>query len=131
MKTAKLIISVVRKGAKMMTLATRIILCSIFIMLCLLVGCSDQEDEEFSFIATVLENNQTSLLVEPAEGSIELSSSDRIVAHLSDAIITDPQGNKVDITAIVVGDKVMIIYSGEIAESYPAQIWSFRVQLMD
>jgi len=51
--------------------------------------------------------------------------------HVSDAIITDSQGNKVDITAIVVGDKVMIIYSGEIAESYPAQIWSFRVQLMD
>jgi hypothetical protein len=115
----------------MMPLAKRIIICSIFIMLCLLVGCSDQEDEEFSFVATVLENNQSSLLVEPAEGSIELSSSDRFVAHLSDAIITDPQGNKVDITAIAVGDKVMIIYSGEIAESYPAQIWSFRVQLMD
>jgi hypothetical protein len=114
-----------------MPLATRVIICSIFIIVCLLVGCSNQEAEEFSFVATVLENNQSSLLVEPAEGSIELSSSDRFVAHLSDAIITDPQGNKVDITAIVVGDKVMIIYSGEIAESYPAQIWSFRVQLMD
>jgi len=118
----------------MMPLAKRIIICSIFIMLCLLVGCSDQEDEEFSFVAfvaAVLENNQSSLLVVPAEGSIELSSSDRIVAHVSDAIITDAKGNKVDITAIAVGDQVMIVYSGEIAESYPAQIWSFRVQLMD
>ncbi len=103
-----------------MTLATRIIICSIFIMLCLLVGCSDQEEEEFSFVATVLENNQSSLLVEPVEGSIELSSSDRFVVHVGD-----------DITAIAVGDQVMIVYSGEIAESYPAQIWSFRVQLMD
>ncbi len=131
METAKLIISVVRKGAKMITLAKRIIICSIFIMLFLLVGCSNQEAEEYSFVATVLENNQSSLLVEPAEGSIELSSSDRIVAHVSDAMITDTKGNKVDITAIAVGDQVMIVYSGEIAESYPAQIWSFRVQLMD
>ncbi len=115
----------------MMPLATRIIICSIFIMLCLLVGCSNQEGEEFSIVAIVLENNQSSLLVEPVEGSIELSSSDRIVAHVSDAIITDAKGNKVNITAVAVGDQVMIVYSGEIAESYPAQIWSFRVQLMD
>jgi hypothetical protein len=115
----------------MMPLAKRIIFCSTFIMLCLLVGCSNQEAEEVSFVATVLENNQSSLLVEPVEGSIELSSSDRIVAHVSDAIITDAKGNKVDITAIAVGDQVMIFYSGEIAESYPAKIWSFRVQLMD
>ena len=114
-----------------MTVATRFILCSIFIMMFVLVGCSSQEEEGVSFIATVLENNQSSLLVEPVEGSVELSSSDRFVAHVGDAIITDLQGNKVDITAVVVGRQVMIFYSGEIAESYPAQIWSFRVQLMD
>ena len=115
----------------MMTVATRIIICFIFIMMCVLVGCSNQEGEEVSFVATVLENNQSSLLVEPAEGSVESSSADRIVAHVSDAIITDPQGNKVDIAAVAVGDQVMIFYSGEIAESYPAQIWCFRVQLID
>lgn len=96
----------------------------------LLVGCSNQEDDGVSFVATVLENNQSSLLVEPAEGSVELSSADRIVAHVSDAIIIDPEGIEVDITAVKVGDKVMIFYDGSIAESYPAQIWSFRVQLM-
>jgi hypothetical protein len=114
-----------------MKIATRIIICSIFIMVCLLVGCSNQEDEEISFVATVLENNQSSLLVEPAEGSVESSSADRIVAHVGDAIITDQQGNSVDIAAIAAGDQVMIIYSGEIAESYPAQVWCFRVQLID
>jgi hypothetical protein len=61
-----LIASSDRKGAKMMTLATRIIIYSIFIMLCLLVSCSNQETEEISFVATVLENNQSSLLVELA-----------------------------------------------------------------
>jgi hypothetical protein len=114
-----------------MTVAKRIIICSIFIMMCIFVGCSSQEEKGISFIATVLENNQSSLLVEPAEGSVELSSSDRFVAHVGEAIITDPQGNKVDITAVLVGRKVMITYSGEIAESYPAQIWCSQVQLMD
>ncbi len=120
-----------RKGAKMMTLATRIIICSIFIMLCLLVGCSNQEGEEVSFVATVLENNQSSLLVVPAEGSIELSSSDRIVVHVGDAILTDAKGKKVDITAVEIGSQIKIHFDGSIAASYPAQIWSFRVQLMD
>ncbi len=127
----KQIVSVGRKGAKMITLATRILICSIFIMVCLLVGCSNQEDEAFSFVATVLEINQSNLLVEPAEGSVELSSADRIVAHVSDATIIDAEGIEVDITAVEVGDKVMFFYDGSIAESYPAQIWSFRVQLMD
>ncbi len=95
----KLIFRVGRKGAKMMTLATRIIICSIFIMVCFLVGCSNQEDEAFSFVATVLEINQSNLLVEPAEGSVELSSADRIVAHVSDATIIDALSTEVDITA--------------------------------
>ena len=130
METAKLVVSLDRKGAKMMTVA-KIVVCSIFIMVCLLAGCSNQEGEEVSFVATVLENNQSSLLVEPAEGSVELSSADRIVAHVSDATITDTKGSKVDITAVEIGSQIKIHYDGSIAESYPAQIWSFRVQIMD
>jgi hypothetical protein len=113
----------------MMTLA-KIVICSIFIMICLLVGCSNQE-EEVSFVATVLENNQSSLLVEPAQGSFELSSADRIVVHLGDAVIIDPQGNELNISVVEAGSQVVIYYDGSIAESYPAQIWSFRIQLMD
>jgi len=113
----------------MMTMATRIVVCIIFIMVCLIVGCSKQE--EASLVAVVLENNQSSLLVEPAEGAIELSSSDRFVVHIGETVITDQRGNKVDITAVAVGDKVKIIYSGQIAESYPAQIWAYRVQIVD
>jgi len=115
----------------MMTVATRIIICSIFIVMFVIVGCSSKEEEGVSFVATVLENNQSSLLVEPAEGSVELSSADRIVAHVDDAIIIDPQGNEVDITAVKAGRQVVIYYDGSIAESYPAQIWSFQIQLMD
>jgi len=43
-----------------MTVATRIIICSIFIMMWVLMGCSNQE-KEASFVATVLENNQTKI----------------------------------------------------------------------
>jgi hypothetical protein len=120
---------VARRDAEMMSIA-KIALCSVFIMICLFVGCSNQE-EEVSFIATVLENNQSNLLVEPAKGSVELSSADRIVAHVGDAVIIDSQGDEVDITAVQAGSQVEIYYDGSIAESYPAQIWCFRVQLMD
>ncbi len=71
------------------------------------------------------------MLVEPAGGSAELSSADRIVAHLGDAIIIDPEGAEVDITAVEVGDKVMIFYDGVIDESCPAQIWAYRVQIVE
>lgn len=109
----------------------KIIICSILITICLLAGCSDQGEEEVSFVATVLEINQSSLLVEPAEGSVELSSADRIVAYVDNAIITDSQGSEVDISTVEAGSQVIIIYDGEIAESYPAQIRSIRVKLID
>lgn len=114
-----------------MTIATRIIIYVIFIIVCLLAGCSDQGEEEVSFVATVLESNRSDLLVEPVENSAELSSADRIVVHLGDSVITDPEGIEIDVSKIEAGDKVKIIYDGSIAESYPAQIWSFRVQLID
>jgi hypothetical protein len=114
-----------------MVALAKMVICSILIMLCLLAGCSNQQEEGVSFVATVIENNQSNLLVEPVEGSAELSSADRIVAHVGDAIIVDLQGAEADITAVEVGDRVIIFYDGMIAESYPAQIWSFRVQLMD
>jgi len=108
----------------------KLIIYFILIIVCFFSGCSEKK-EEVSFVATVLEVNQSSLLVEPAEGSAELSSADRIVAHAGDAIIEDKEGNEVDITAVEVGDEVVIFYDGVIAESYPAQVWSFRVQLVD
>lgn len=105
--------------------------CSAFIAVLLLAGCSGPRGSEVSFGATVLENNQSSLLVEPAEGSAELKSADRIVAYLDNADIADPKGNEVSITAVKAGSRVTISYDGMIAESYPAQIWCSRVQLMN
>ena len=114
----------------MMTEKAKLIILFILIITLPLSGCFDQE-EETSFVASVLEVNQSSLLVEPSEGSAELSSADRIIAHIGEAIIEDPEGNEVDITSVEVGDRVVIFYDGTVAESYPAQVWPFRVQLMD
>lgn len=120
-----------REGVWMMMAAKRIMVCSILIMLFLVPGCSEQEEEAVSFTATVLEVQQSSFLVEPAEGSAELRSADRIVAYVSDATITDTEGYEVDVNAVKAGSKVVIYYDGVIAESYPAQIWSIRVQVTD
>ena len=72
-----------------------------------------EEDEvEFSFIATVLEINDSSVLVEPVEGEDELHSSDEI---------TFSTKNLQNIE-IEVGSVVQINYTGGIMESYPARI---------
>lgn len=105
-------------------------ICFILIIIFLISGCSDQK-EETSFVASILEVYQSSLLVEPAEGSAELGSADRFIAHLGGAVIEDQEGNEVNITAVEVGDRVVIFYDGAVAESYPVQVWPFRVQLMD
>ncbi len=108
----------------------KLVICCVITITFLVSGCSEQK-EEISFIASVLEVDQSSLLVEPAEGSAEMGSADRITAHLGEAIVEDKEGNEVDITAVEVGDKVAIFYDGTVAESDPAQVWPTRVQLMD
>lgn len=86
-------------------------------------GCSDKEKADgASFEATVLENNQTALLVKPAEGSAELGSADKIVVFTGDAVLVNAGGSKITMDEIKVGSSVQVFYSGGIAESYPAQI---------
>lgn len=76
------------------------------------------------FNAEVLEAGKD-LLVEPEKGSDEIKSSDKIYVSLnflSDAPVPE----------IKAGDRVRVVYSGEIAESYPAQINRvFAVYLLD
>jgi hypothetical protein len=85
-----------------------------------------QEDiEKVTFNAVVIENNGTSLLVNPAEGSSELNSSDKIVVRV-------PSDNAVlkDLSEFTEGSKVKIIYDGMIMESYPAQINAYSVEFI-
>ncbi len=89
-------------------------------------GCGiKKEAADPYFNATVLEVNEKSVLVEPFEGSNELSSSDQIV--VSTAVISDHE-----LPAMEAGTLIRIVYDGEIAETYPAQIANtFAIYLID
>ncbi|MDD5924104.1 MAG: hypothetical protein PUC88_04870 [Clostridia bacterium] len=85
-----------------------------------------EEDEvEHSFLATVIEINNISALIQPIAESTELSSSDLFAINTADLEPIDAH----------VGSIVRVIYKGEIMESYPAQInatsWSLSDELRD
>lgn len=82
------------------------------VLLLLLVGCTRIPDDRSVFQATVVELYETSCLVEPAEGSWEAQSADRIVVPTDEAFAADA----------AVGDLVEITHSGDLMESYPAQL---------
>ena len=75
------------------------------------------EQEELvtvTFQAVVLESSDTSILVEPMEGSFEADSSDQFS-------IPNKEGIKFQ-----AGDVIKIEYDGSIMESYPAQLGEVR-----
>ena len=82
--------------------------------------------EQVTFNAVVIENNGTSLLVNPVEGSSELNSSDKIVVRV-------PVDNATlkDLSEFTVGSIVKITYDGMIMESYPAQINAYKVERVE
>lgn len=109
----------------------------LLVLTLLLSACQGQDDpaeepvepESQVLEATVLEvTGQGQILVEPVEGSPELNSADRIVAHTSEAVVLDAAGEETTIEEFEVGSRVEITYDGSIAESYPAQIWAQKVQ---
>lgn len=63
-----------------------------------------------TFQALVIETNEDSIIVKPADGSLELDSADKF--HISNEENLELQ----------IGDLVEISYNGEIMESYPAQL---------
>ena len=107
-------------------------ICTMAIIL-MLAGCNNAAIiEGSSFKATVLENNQTSLLVEPEEGSAELSSADRMIVSVRDATLIDSQDAEMTASDFEVGKQVQIFYTGGIAESYPAQVQeTYKIKLLD
>ena len=84
---------------------------------------ADDKKHSASFSAAIIEADEHSLLVEPVEGSAELSSSDRISIPIE--YMPKPPTPKV-------GDIISIQYNGEIMESYPAQLGEiYGIQLME
>lgn len=91
-----------------------------------LINGGENMKEQFTFEATVLENAENSIMVEPVEGENELSSSDKIVVRLP----KDGAGLE-DLSRFTVGSRVRITYDGTIMESYPAQINALKVEFAE
>ena len=73
---------------------------------------NEEQEVVHKFVATILELDSSSALVQPVEGEDELRSADKI--HLGIADLGD--------LGAQVGSEVEIYYTGGIMESYPAQI---------
>lgn len=98
-------------------------------------GCGKKEPaadtpESKTLKAIVLESD-TALLVSPDKDSDEYKSSDQISVDTKNAGIYDKDGEKTELKDILPGDIVEITYNGIIMESYPAQISSGRIQVME
>ena len=81
---------------------------------------ADNTTYENQFVATVLEETTTYMLVEPNEDEDERKSSDKIMVNYGTDHIDYLYG---------VGRKVMISYTGYIKETYPAQIDSDNISV--
>ena len=79
-------------------------------------ACAKQEAVELS--ATVLETSEGGILVEPDEGTDARASADKIFFSC---------GNAADFAP---GDRVLLVFDGTIAESYPAQAKAQSVTLL-
>ena len=84
---------------------------------------------EATFLAEVVEN-ETGLLVTPLEGEPELNSADLFSVDVNDATLLDEEGNEIEVADLQVGMIVEIDYNGRIMESYPAQIISSKIEIV-
>ena len=82
---------------------------------------AEKTEVEHSFVATVLEIRDTSVLVEPVEGEDELRSVDQISFDIKELADID----------VEVGSVVQVTYTGFIMETSPAQINAVSWKLSD
>ncbi|MBQ7760444.1 MAG: hypothetical protein IJ400_00145 [Clostridia bacterium] len=95
-----------------------------FLILSVLLSCNNQEEYyQYSgensygewFFATIIEVNENSIVVEPYEDTLQRKTSDKI----SVSTIVSEDFELPDLKENI---DVIVCYTGEIAESYPAQI---------
>jgi len=110
----------------------RLVIICVLAVLIILTGCTNSENSDGnSFIATVLENNESSLLIAPEYGSAELRSADQINVSIKDTLLNS-QDKEITINDIEAGKQVEVYYTGGIAESYPAQIHGcYKIKLLN
>lgn len=110
---------------KKLIICILILLVGVIIVLSFVKLAINKAVDKVTFNATVLENQGTSLLVEPFESESELNSSDKIVVR-----VPEEGATLKDLSEFEEGSKVKITYDGTIMESYPAQINAYNVELI-
>lgn len=95
-----------------------ILLCGA-LLLCI-TGCGEKKEEQHSFYGKVVESDPLYIIVEPNEGEEERKSSDKFRIFLEN---TD--------TTYEIGTNVKITYVGIIAESYPAQVGTTKIEIIN
>ena len=89
-------------------------LLSVFLVLSISASCTQGKTgiDERSFSATIIEISGNTVTVEPLEGEDILRYADRVT-------FTNNDLDEINASA---GDTVNILYTGEVRESYPAQV---------
>jgi len=81
------------------------------------------EEEQYDFTAIIIGVYENSIMVEPDEGTKESKSSDKITMSI-------PKNISGNIDLYKIGGKVKVTYNGVIMESYPAQIFATKIELL-
>ena len=81
----------------------------------------EEDKVEHSFVATVLEINGTSVVVQPVADSAVLMSTDKVSFGTSD----------LETIEVEVGSVEKVTYTGGVMESYPAQVHAISWELSD
>lgn len=84
----------------------------------------------YSFHARVLDK-ENGLLITPEKNTMEAKSSDKISVGLTDTKIYGMDGKEMTLDQFMVGDRIKVTYNGMIAESYPAQISSYEIEVVE
>ncbi len=103
----------------------------------LIIGCGNGEEngngdvggndevQILQFVATILEIDENSILVEPVEGEEMLQTGDRVLVSTRD-LSSD------EISEMEVGDEVRVFYTGDVMESDPVQLQEIdMIEFMD
>jgi hypothetical protein len=109
--------------------AARILLT--LMLICSLCACEKTgESSDKTFAARISLASANSLTVTPDVTTSEYKASDTIVVALAgDTVLTDTDGNAIDLSFLTTGTEVEIAYNGTIEESYPARITARAVRL--
>lgn len=98
-----------------------ILLCGVAVLG--LTGCNnskqDNSDDIHSFVATIIECEEKTMIVYPNENEEEYKSSDKFRIEYVGGF-----------NSCKIGDKVTITYKGMINESYPAQIGTTNIEVV-